>query len=73
MKIDFIYLYKIKLFDDVFIMDCRCFYKKNYFVNIYLRGKKINKKRVKIICFIIDFYKYYMVKWNKNKLNCIGV
>lgn len=44
MKIDFIYLFKIKMFDDVFIMDCICFYKKNYFVNIYLREKKLIKK-----------------------------
>lgn len=72
MKIDFIYLYKTKLFDDAFIMDCRRSYKKNHFVNIYSRGKKINKKRAKTICLITDSHKHHMVKRNKNKLNCTG-
>lgn len=49
------------------------FIKKKLFCEYLFKRKKINKKRVKIICFIIDFYKYYMVKWNKNKLNFIGV
>lgn len=44
MKIDFIYLYKTKLFDDAFIMDCRRSFKKIHFVNIYSREKKSIKK-----------------------------
>lgn len=43
-KIDFIYLYKTKMFDDAFIMDCKRSYKKNHFVNIYSREKKSIKK-----------------------------
>lgn len=39
MKIDFIYLFKTKMFDDAFIMDCTRSYKKNHFVNIYSREK----------------------------------
>lgn len=60
------------MFVDAFIMDCRRSYKKNHFVNIYSREKKINKKRAKTICLITDSHKHHMVKRNKNKLNCTG-